>query len=65
MDEEKARKILGDMIRSSDDCLHRGYFTSNSHIDWYPGISTVTLSGEFAPQELKALAWWMENKGEK
>jgi len=55
MNEEKARKALGDIIKSDNDLYGRG-------VDWVADEHVVVLQGEFNAETLQALVWWMENK---
>lgn len=58
MNEEIARKILGDDIKSDN-----GLYNSGSYLAWTPGDNKATLDSEFTADELEAIAWWMRNKG--
>jgi hypothetical protein len=61
MDEARARKILGDIIQP-DDSLSKG----TDYVFWKPwetGVAEVELDAFFSADQLKAMAWWMENKG--
>lgn len=60
MDEQRAREILGTTIRENDTL--RGI---EDFVSWHIAGSTVTLDGEFTPDELEAIAWWMRNKSPK
>ena len=57
MNEEKAREILGEMIK--DNKLH----CINPYIHWFPGSEYIMLDGDFDVEDLEAIAWWMKNKG--
>lgn len=58
MNEEKVRKILGKHI-VGDKLV--------AWIWWAPGKGqeTATLNVNLTIDELRAIAWWMENKGDK
>ena len=65
MNEERAREILKDAI---DDDRH--LYVSSTHdpyVSWHAGVNSlfVTLEGIYSLEYLRALVWWMENKGEK
>jgi len=65
MDEKKVREILGPMIRGNDmrAWLYVGDTGSNYVGEGKKGgCSGVVLDGFFTPDQLKALAWWIENK---
>jgi hypothetical protein len=59
MNEQKVREILKDAISIEDNRLIPGNCYSQS---WYPGDKTINIDGEYTADELKAMAWWMENK---
>ena len=58
MNELEARIILGDSIKADDrlDSLRH-------YMDWTPGDSNIRLDDWFELEELKAIVWWMEEKG--
>lgn len=58
MDEQQARKILGDKIQPDGDL-----YTLDGHLRWQRGEECVVLGGSFDVQELEAIAWWMKHKG--
>jgi len=62
MNEQKAREVLGDWINKDDSLseLKIGF-----HVAWFPCVEpeTCILNGDFTAEQLKAVAWWMENKG--
>jgi hypothetical protein len=61
VNEQKARRIIENLVDNiGDDGSLRDLGTL---IGWWPGKKTVTLEGEFTPDELKAIAWWIENMG--
>jgi len=57
MNEKKAEKILKDWA-CEDGSLH----DSVKYLNWYKGNKIILLDGDFTAEELKAIAWWMENK---
>ena len=57
MDEEKARKILGEGIKARG-----GLFSISWYLEWLVGEDSCTLDGVFEVEELEAIAWWMKNK---
>jgi len=60
MNEEKAKAILGDNIIMETNAL------DNRNIHWEPKGKVIFINrASLTPDLLKALAWWMENKGEK
>ncbi|MDI1248017.1 MAG: hypothetical protein PSV13_03955 [Lacunisphaera sp.] len=56
MNEETARKLLGDAIQP-DGSLKE---TEPSWIDW-PKHGTVQIDGFLTAEYLEAVAWWMRN----
>ena len=60
MDEEKAKKILADMIQPESN----GLSGDAPYVYLFSGEEYITLDGEFSAEKLQALAWWMENKKE-
>jgi len=64
VNEKRAREILGSMIRGDDmnEWLYAGDIK-----DTYVGEcgGGVVLDGFFTPETLRAIAWFVENKGEK
>ena len=57
MTEERAREILGEY---TDGDLLSG--TPMKLIIWNTN-NIIELNGDFVPDELEAIAWWMRNKG--
>jgi len=58
MNEEKARKILGDAIQSDNSLYDVGWY-----INWCgPSEKGVSLDALFTIEELEAIVWWMKNK---
>ena len=61
MNEEQARKILGDTIQKNEDLFNPGHY-----ICWEKNNvlrnDAITLDDRFTVEELKAIIWWMENK---
>jgi len=59
MNEEKAREILGDIIKE-DNSL----FCLGQYIAWPIGVSTrkICLDAYFKIEELEAIVWWVNNK---
>ena len=58
MNEEKAREVLG-------DCVFGVYckgFSGAKHWFTLQENKTVSMEGNFTAEQLKAIAWWMENK---
>jgi hypothetical protein len=66
MTEEKAREVLGVLLKGEEI----DYESRNKEANWpfyCNGIlikSAAHLVGIFEPEQLNAIAWWMENKGE-
>jgi len=61
MDEKKAREILGDAIQN-DGTLGT---LAGEYLDWPSargGKETAVLDGEFTPEQLEAICWWIRNK---
>lgn len=59
MDEARAREILGASVNGDD-----GLGPSIDHlVKWFKGNVTAWIVGDFTPEQLRAVAWWMENKG--
>lgn len=58
MNEKKARKILGNTIKP-DNRLSR----IAPYVDWHPDYGNPILDGEFPPEVLGAITWWIKNKG--
>ena len=56
MDEEKARKLLGDSIKED------GLYSLGWYLGWTHGDADATLDGSFTADDLEAIAWWMRNK---
>jgi hypothetical protein len=61
MNEEQARKILESFadLNSNTGALA---FRTGEYVLRHPGDSNVTLDGTFTLEQLKAIAWWLENK---
>jgi len=55
MDEEQARKILGDWIQEDESLM-----SISQYLSWDGG--DACLDAYFSLDELKAIVWWMENK---
>jgi len=65
MNEEKAREILKDyIVERYGEAGH--LYSESPYMSWRPGAyaSDIILDGDFTPMQLKAIAWWVENKGE-
>lgn len=64
MTEEKAREVLGSVIDKPDyseaiiGCVYTGRFRRHT-ID----PKAARLNGVFYAEQLRAIAWWMENMG--
>lgn len=58
MDEAKARALLEGFIQP-DDILSS--WVEGRHA-YNMANGTVEISGQFTPDELEALAWWMRHK---
>ena len=56
MNEEKARKILGDWIQDDG-----GLYCLGIYLHYNPGDGCAVLDAEFSLEELQAIVWWMEN----
>lgn len=54
MDEEKARKILGDWI------VEDGLSCLGPYVAYTKG-DDITLDARFNLEELEAIVWWMKN----
>jgi hypothetical protein len=63
MNEEKAREILRKVVKYNNDLFLKDDHIGGKIIDWLSHETTVTMEGEFRPDELEAIAWWMRNKG--
>ena len=58
--EEEARAALdGDYI-NPDDSIGSTAWNWNL-ASWIQGEKSIALDGDFTPDELEALAWWMRN----
>ena len=58
MDESKALKILQEMNAIRDNnCL----YNISGYLNWH-GEETAILDGDYKPEKLEAIAWWMKNK---
>lgn len=57
MNEEQARKILGDAIEGDN-----GLYSCGWYLAWSPHENTACLDGDFTAEDLEAIAWWMRNK---
>jgi hypothetical protein len=58
MNEEKARRILGESVSDDNSLVGHG-----DYIDWRVGQqeNIIVLDGHFTPETLEAIAWWMRN----
>jgi hypothetical protein len=56
MNEERAREILKDHIRTNGELG-----SDERYVSWGLGNQTVTLDDYFTADELEAIAWWMRN----
>ena len=61
MNREKAIEILDFPRVERNILIKRGIQSFN----WYPTDRKAQLSGYFTPEQLKALAWWMEEYGDQ
>jgi hypothetical protein len=60
MTEEKAREILGVAISAGNTLI-----SDAPRLTWMPNSRNVCLTrGAFTALQLKAIAWWMEHKGD-
>ncbi len=59
MNEEKAIEVLRPWIVGCHSCL---YNMKYPHIDYKSG-KDIRIDGCISIEKVKALAWWMENKG--
>lgn len=58
MNEERARAVLGAMIRS-DGKLDETF----NLVDRTPaGVPVILLTGFYTAEQLAAISWWMDNK---
>lgn len=66
MTEEKAREVLGDWI-TRDGKLHSVYHPDFDYVSFPAAVGPmyVAIEGHLTSEQLKAIAFWMENKGEK
>lgn len=64
MTEEKAREILGDHLSIEDNTIGatEEYVAWPIFINGYYYSDKCELDGNFAADELEAIAWWMRNK---
>ena len=64
MTEERAREILLEMDQDSiyEDGSLISYLIYDNYFNWFPGKSCIAIEGEYTSEQLKAIAWWMENK---
>ncbi len=58
MNEADAREVLGEMIQPDGGLEADG----PQYVYWLPGDVEATLDGEFGPQQLEAIAWWIGNR---
>jgi len=68
MNERKAREILAKHIADNNDLMPEGIayrFMSWRARRGQPNHDEIVLQGSYAAEKLKAIAWWMENKGGK
>lgn len=56
MDEEKARKILGDTVQEDGSLYNLGHY-----INWEHGDTDIVLDDRFTVEELVAIVWWMQH----
>jgi len=64
MNERKAREILGRHITKYN--VLRPFVSGDEVVKcvtWHPGWRVADISGPCTADQLKAIAWWMENKG--
>lgn len=55
MDLPQANEILKNFVVED-----RGlYYQESCYVDWDPSEATITLDGQYSPDELEAMAWWM------
>lgn len=59
MTEERATAILAQNQALSDD---GGLHSLGWYLSWNAAADYAVLDGEFAPEHLEAIAWWMRNK---
>mgnify|MGYP001576682024 CR=1 FL=1 len=57
MNEKRAQKLLKAWIEADD-----GLYGQDPWVDWGQGNSDVSLEGDFDPETLEAIAWWMRHK---
>ncbi len=58
MNESEAKKILGIAIERGD-----GLYTNlDGAIAWNTDDEKIIMEGEFTPEYLEAVAWWIKNK---
>lgn len=61
MDEKKVREILDKVIFRADN----GLYDLSPYLLWITNEKIARLDGNFTPDELEAIAWWMRNKFKK
>lgn len=65
MSEEKAKEILGKWIQT-DDSLFAAIEGREQimwvKILWTPGDEKLSMRGNFEPEQINAIAWWVSNK---
>ncbi len=57
MNEEQARKILGDAVHPDGSLYQLGQY-----LCWNGKEDDACLDADFTADELEAIAWWMRNK---
>jgi hypothetical protein len=60
MDEQEARRILGDWIQSDS-----GLYCLGQYVAWSPQNNTVCLDSDFTIEELEAIVWWVREVNRK
>ena len=58
MDESRVKELLEEVIEDSG-----GLHQLSDYINWRVGDEEVVLDGEFTPDMLEAIAWWMRYVG--
>lgn len=57
MNEELARKILGDWITEAGNLD-----SLTNYISWHKGGYEITMDGTFTIEQIEAITWWIKNK---
>ena len=65
MNEAKVRKILGSAVADDNSLRTMIPTRGKPSMTWLPDKSTILLDGIFEFKTLRAIVWWMKNKGEK